>query len=389
MEIENKTEDLNLEEEKDAPKDVPAADSEGVPDLVASDSEKNKVWKFWCHQCEEILDVDPRPRDDGSLECPECRENLVERIAEDDEFLIARLEEQKEEAEEKKSQEEPNARFPYIMRSVRNSENPNAPNSPFQFHFIRRDGSRPSNRSERPPSRNGPPSDRRSSQRRNPFRMLFSEIFSRDGQRRQGRRQPEAQENGNHMEHMAHQINRIFMGGMPGASPELNFNMIFQDVLGLGNMGSFGGQRLDPSDFGIGFDGFMDILSRLQREGGHSGPPPASKKVVDKLKEFEYSDELKESEESACAVCKDDFKKGDKLIQFPCPNKHLYHPECIHPWLKLHNSCPVCRHELVTDDEWYERMKQFRTNMNTDSGNGPSDNGNTQAPSGSGSSGII
>jgi len=102
MEIENKTEGLNLEEEKDAPKDAPSADSDGVPDLVPSDSEKNKVWKFWCHQCEEILDVDPRPRDDGSLECPECRENLVERIAEDDEFLIARLEEQKEEAEEKK-----------------------------------------------------------------------------------------------------------------------------------------------------------------------------------------------------------------------------------------------------------------------------------------------
>jgi len=386
MEYENKAVDINLDEEKD----VLSLDSEDVPELVeSSDSDEIKIWKFWCHKCEEILDDDPRTRTDGSLECTVCRKNLVERIAADDEYLIERLEEKKEEAEEKKSQEEPSDPFLEMMRAARNLENPNAPPSPFEFHVIRRDGRRPNNQSGSQPSRNGPPSDRRPNQRRNPFRMRMSEIFSRNGPRRQGRRQPEAQENNNNMDHMAHQINRIFMGGMPGAAPELNFNMIFQDILGFGNMGSFGGQRLDPSDFGIGFNGFMDILGRLQREGGHSGPPPASKKVVDKLKEFEYSDDVKEPEESACAVCKDDFKNGDKLIQFPCPNKHLYHRECIHPWLKLHNSCPVCRHELATDDEWYERMKQFRTNMNTDTDNGPSDNGNTPAPTGSGSSAII
>jgi len=382
---ENKADYVNPEEKKEAL----SPDPEDVLDLVLSDSEKIKIWKFWCHQCEEILDMDPRPRADGSLECPDCCENLVEKIAEDDEFLIARLEEQKEEEEEKRSHEEPGARFLDIMRSVRNSENPNASNSPLQFHVIRREGRRPRSHSEQQPSHNGPPSNRRPSQRRNPFRMLLSDLFSRDVRRRMDRRQPEAQENNDQMGHMAHQINRIFMGGIPGAAPEVNFNMIFQDILGFGNMGSFGGQRLDPSDFGIGFNGFMDILDRLQRQGGHRGPPPASKKVVDKLKEFEYSDDLKEMGESACAVCKDDFKNGDQLIQFPCPNKHLYHPECIHPWLKLHNSCPVCRHELATDDEWYERMKQFRTNMDNDSGNGPSDNDQTPAPSGSGSSAII
>jgi len=387
MDCENKADYVNFEEEKEAL----SPDSEYVPDLVQSGSEKITVWKFWCHQCELILDVDPKPRADGSLECPNCTENLVEKIAEDDQFLIGRLEEQKAEEEEKRSQEEPSARFLDIMRSVRNPENRNSSNSPLQFHVIRREGRRPRSRSENQPSRRSPTINRRRRERtRNPFRIFMNEMFARDAHRRMDRPQPEAQENNDQMGHMAHQINRIFLGGMPGAAPEINLNMILQDIFGFGNMGSFGGQRLDPSDFGIGFNGgFMDILDRLQRQGGHRGPPPASKKVVDKLKVFEYSDDFKETGESACAVCKDDFKNGDKLIQFPCPNKHLYHPDCIHPWLKLHNSCPVCRHELATDDEWYERMKQFRTNMDTDSGNGPSNNDHAPAPSGSGSSTII
>ena len=86
------------------------------------------------------------------------------------------------------------------------------------------------------------------------------------------------------------------------------------------------------------------------------GSPPASKEIVNKLKEETITKVL--GSENVCSVCKEQFEVGNVILTLPC--KHYFHKECISPWLTAHNSCPSCRFELPTDDEDYERMKKER-----------------------------
>nr|KYP44759.1 RING finger protein 126 family [Cajanus cajan] len=98
---------------------------------------------------------------------------------------------------------------------------------------------------------------------------------------------------------------------------------------------------------GSGFDRLLEQLSQIEINGiGRYEHPPASKSAIDSLPTLEINDGHLSSE-SHCAVCKEAFELGTAVREMPC--KHIYHPECILPWLALHNSCPVCRHELPVD----------------------------------------
>ncbi|CAK7325181.1 unnamed protein product [Dovyalis caffra] len=49
---------------------------------------------------------------------------------------------------------------------------------------------------------------------------------------------------------------------------------------------------------------------------------------------------------SSCSICLADYKDSDLLRLLPeCD--HIFHTQCIDPWLKLHTTCPICRKSPV------------------------------------------
>ncbi|KAF5188581.1 E3 ubiquitin-protein ligase aip2 [Thalictrum thalictroides] len=88
--------------------------------------------------------------------------------------------------------------------------------------------------------------------------------------------------------------------------------------------------------------------------------PPASKEVIENLPIVTISEEMmaRLGSDIECAVCRENLAISEKLHELPC--KHLFHLLCLKPWLDKHNSCPICRHELPTDDQAYESWKSGR-----------------------------
>ncbi|OIW05747.1 hypothetical protein TanjilG_23533 [Lupinus angustifolius] len=100
------------------------------------------------------------------------------------------------------------------------------------------------------------------------------------------------------------------------------------------------------SDFllGSGFNSLLQQFSQVEVNGfDRPENPPASKATIELIPTIAI-EESHICTESHCAVCKEEFELGSEARELPC--KHIYHSDCILPWLSLRNSCPVCRSEL-------------------------------------------
>ncbi|GMI74407.1 hypothetical protein HRI_001110000 [Hibiscus trionum] len=99
-----------------------------------------------------------------------------------------------------------------------------------------------------------------------------------------------------------------------------------------------------PEDTGNDLDGFIEGLTETDRPG----PPPAAASAIEALPMVEIT-ENHLINATHCPVCKDEFVVNGEAKELPC--KHLYHSDCIVPWLSIHNTCPVCRYEIKDDND--------------------------------------
>ena len=88
-----------------------------------------------------------------------------------------------------------------------------------------------------------------------------------------------------------------------------------------------------------------------------TGTPPTSQMAIASLPVVNVQSEDGEAEKD-CPICTETFEHMEPATKLPCG--HYFHRDCVVPWLKMHSTCPSCRHELPTDDFEYEAQKRHR-----------------------------
>lgn len=130
-----------------------------------------------------------------------------------------------------------------------------------------------------------------------------------------------------------------------GSVPEQTWGVFSSSGRYLIFQGQTPSSRGDPrrSDFGGYFmdHGLDELIEQLNTNG--RGPAPASRSSIEAMPTIKITQAHLHSD-SHCPICIERFELGSKAREMTC--KHIYHSDCIVPWLIQHNSCPVCRVEL-------------------------------------------
>ncbi|KAI7870645.1 hypothetical protein BDF14DRAFT_1720708, partial [Spinellus fusiger] len=95
----------------------------------------------------------------------------------------------------------------------------------------------------------------------------------------------------------------------------------------------------NPNDYVFSQGALDNIISQLMDQTvGRTAPPPAPDDVVESLVHRALTQNEQDTQVD-CAVCKDEFDREEKVIELPC--LHIFHDDCIKPWLKMNGTCPV------------------------------------------------
>lgn len=74
------------------------------------------------------------------------------------------------------------------------------------------------------------------------------------------------------------------------------------------------------------------------------GQQAATEEQISRLKSVNYKNWEVNSKE--CVICFSEFEEMDEIIVLGCDNRHTYHAACLKRWLRINNTCPICRKSL-------------------------------------------
>lgn len=97
------------------------------------------------------------------------------------------------------------------------------------------------------------------------------------------------------------------------------------------------------------FEGHIDSNGRWvfsTWEGDHGQANHLTASQIVRLPHVIYAREDGVSEADAtCGVCQCEYVNEQILIRLPC--RHCFHQECVTPWLESHDTCPMCRAQVI------------------------------------------
>ena len=127
-------------------------------------------------------------------------------------------------------------------------------------------------------------------------------------------------------------------GGLFNRRQRSLFGVFFNHFPDFG-FGDIHGFFDDPQPFFTRMD-IGDILFHMAQQHP-SESTPANQDNINKLQDFTITEaQLQE----ICSICQDSFKLSEVAKKLPCG--HFFHPDCILPWFRVKDSCPLCRNPI-------------------------------------------
>lgn len=83
---------------------------------------------------------------------------------------------------------------------------------------------------------------------------------------------------------------------------------------------------------------FISNIDHLIEYLSNTTSKPLEEDKIINLEKVKFEDKM---EEKKCFICLSDFDKKSNIIVLPC--SHYSHSNCMEKWLRLTNSCPICR----------------------------------------------
>ncbi|KAL2096780.1 hypothetical protein ACEWY4_005987 [Coilia grayii] len=207
-----------------------------------------------------------------------------------------------------------------------------------------------------------PPEDNRDAENRREREMA--------SRQRYGARQP-------HGRHMPRRQGSRGQEGVPtleGIIQQLVNGIIAPTAMPNMGMAPWGMLHSNPMDYAWGANGLDAIITQLLNQFENTGPPPADREKIKSLPTIQITQEHVGAG-LECSVCKEDYSEGENVRQLPC--NHLFHNDCIVPWLEQHDTCPVCRKSLsgqntATDPPGLSGMNFTPSSSSSSSSSSPS-----------------